>query len=257
MGDAARVMVATNAFGLGIDKPDIRFVLHYQMPSGLDAYYQESGRAGRDGEPARCTLLFLHSDKAVQQFFLAGRYPGAGGRRRRLCGVAPHAGGRLGVDARAPAGGARPPEGQGPGRAAPAAPPEGRDPGPRRPTGAAPFGARRQRPRLARRRLPRQARERPGDARADGLLRADRLLPLEGRCSRTFDEDEGFERCGACDNCERMAAEEAARASQPAPSPIRCASRCPRCRVRRSSPAPPSRSRATAPAWLPRPIRRP
>ncbi|MDB5963992.1 MAG: recombinase RecQ [Polaromonas sp.] len=75
-GDA-RVMVATNAFGLGIDKPDIRFVLHYQMPSGLDAYYQESGRAGRDGLVAACTLLFLRRDKAVQQFFMSGRYPGA------------------------------------------------------------------------------------------------------------------------------------------------------------------------------------
>jgi ATP-dependent DNA helicase RecQ len=75
MSGAARVMVATNAFGLGIDKRDTRFVVHYQMPAGLDAYYQESGRAGRDGEEADCTLLFLHSDKAVQQFFLAGRYP--------------------------------------------------------------------------------------------------------------------------------------------------------------------------------------
>lgn len=71
-----RVMVATNAFGLGIDKPDIRMVLHYQLPAGLEAYYQEAGRAGRDGEPSVCTLLFLRSDKAVQQFFLAGRYPG-------------------------------------------------------------------------------------------------------------------------------------------------------------------------------------
>jgi ATP-dependent DNA helicase RecQ len=70
-----RVMVATNAFGLGIDKADTRFVLHYQMPGGLDAYYQESGRAGRDGDVADCTLLFLRSDKAVQQFFLAGKYP--------------------------------------------------------------------------------------------------------------------------------------------------------------------------------------
>jgi ATP-dependent DNA helicase RecQ len=78
MGDRVRVMVATNAFGLGVDKPDTRFVLHYQMPSGLDAYYQESGRAGRDGEPADCTLLYLHSDRAVQQFFLAGRYPEQG-----------------------------------------------------------------------------------------------------------------------------------------------------------------------------------
>ncbi|MGM9491744.1 RecQ family ATP-dependent DNA helicase [Ideonella sp. YS5] len=76
MAGTPRVMVATNAFGLGIDKADLRFVMHYQMPSGLDAYYQESGRAGRDGEPALCTLLFLRGDKAVQQFFLAGRYPG-------------------------------------------------------------------------------------------------------------------------------------------------------------------------------------
>jgi ATP-dependent DNA helicase RecQ len=70
-----RVMVATNAFGLGIDKPDIRFVLHYQLPATLEAYYQEAGRAGRDGAPARCTLLFLRGDKAIQQFFMAGRYP--------------------------------------------------------------------------------------------------------------------------------------------------------------------------------------
>jgi ATP-dependent DNA helicase RecQ len=76
MTGATRVMVATNAFGLGIDKPDIRFVLHYQLPATLEAYYQEAGRAGRDGELARCTLLFLRGDKAIQQFFMAGRYPG-------------------------------------------------------------------------------------------------------------------------------------------------------------------------------------
>lgn len=76
MDGSVRVMVATNAFGLGIDKADIRFVVHYQMPASLDAYYQEAGRAGRDGAPALCTLLFLRKDRAVQQFFLGGRYPG-------------------------------------------------------------------------------------------------------------------------------------------------------------------------------------
>lgn len=77
MAGERRVMVATNAFGLGIDKPDIRFVLHYQLPATLEAYYQEAGRAGRDGEPAKCTLLFLRGDKAIQSFFMAGRYPDA------------------------------------------------------------------------------------------------------------------------------------------------------------------------------------
>jgi ATP-dependent DNA helicase RecQ len=72
-----RVIVATNAFGLGIDKPDIRFVLHYQLPPGLDAYYQEAGRAGRDGVTARCTLIYQHSDQRLRQFLQAGRYPTA------------------------------------------------------------------------------------------------------------------------------------------------------------------------------------
>ncbi|RZF26340.1 ATP-dependent DNA helicase RecQ [Paraburkholderia sp. UYCP14C] len=77
-----RVMIATNAFGMGVDIPYIRFVVHYQMPGSIDAYYQESGRAGRDGNVARCELLFDLNDRRVQQFLALGRYPDAALLRR-------------------------------------------------------------------------------------------------------------------------------------------------------------------------------
>lgn len=76
MNRHADIVIATNAFGMGIDRADVRFVAHFEVPGSVEAYYQEAGRAGRDGDEAYCELLFNHADLRTQEFFIEGVNPG-------------------------------------------------------------------------------------------------------------------------------------------------------------------------------------
>ena len=84
MNEEAGVVIATNAFGMGIDKPNVRLVVHYDMPAGLEAYYQEAGRAGRDGGDSDCVLLHAYRDRFTHEFMIDGAHPAEDTIRRVL-----------------------------------------------------------------------------------------------------------------------------------------------------------------------------
>jgi len=78
MAGGVPVLVATNAFGMGVDKPDVRAVVHYNMPGSIEAYYQQAGRAGRDGDESHCVLLFNYADTGIHEWFADNSYPTRG-----------------------------------------------------------------------------------------------------------------------------------------------------------------------------------
>lgn len=94
MANGLDVIVATNAFGMGVDKSDVRLVVHADIPRSPEAYYQEAGRGGRDGEPTRCVLLFNHGDVRLQEFLIDASYPSTDVLRGlwRLLSERPHLG---------------------------------------------------------------------------------------------------------------------------------------------------------------------